>query len=296
MKTSLPGRAAVLAALVLGCAGVLAAPASAQVSTVQGSAQATVGNTDGDGLTIRTGPHTSSGSLGLAWDGQVVTLSCQAHGDTVTNTKGFTSDLWDYVPQLSGYLADAYMNTGYDGRIPGVPECDGGGSSGSTVPVSQYQGQANQYEDCGPTSVVTALLKIGVTPRQWSSGNPVAAINRVRSDMGYDPSWQDPAQFGTNEADVQGVLRGYGVDAWTSYDLDEALAHVRAGRPAIMAGNMIDLPWSGHDVAHFMTIASYSGGSYTVLDPATSPYRFTATAGTLGAFWDHDYGRAAVLL
>lgn len=262
---------------------------------IASAATGTVGNTDGDGLNVRAAPTSASASLGVVWDGRVVSISCQKQGQSITNTRGFTSDLWDFVPALGGYLADAYMATGYDYRIPGVPDC--GGTSGSYVPVSQFQGQPNQGEDCGPTSVVTALLAAGVTPRSWSSSNPVAAINRARSDMGFDPSWNDPNQFGTNESDVRRALAANGVSATVVFDdLDRLLAHVRAGRPVVMAGNMKDLPWSGNNVAHFLTVAGYEGGQYLVLDPASEAIVYRTSATVLGNFWDNNLGRAGVML
>lgn len=269
-----------IAAVLMGTAGIASA------------ATATVGNTDGDGLNIRSAPTSASTSLGLVWDGRVVDISCQVTGQSVTNTRGFTSSIWDYVPALGGYLADAYMNTGYDYWIPGVPKCS---TSGTYVAISQFQGQPNQGEDCGPTSVVTALLAAGRTPRSWNSSRPVDAINQARRDMGYDSSWNDPNQFGTNEADVVRALGRNGVSAWTSYNFDDVLTRVRNGRPAIMAGNMIDLPWSGRNVPHFLTVAGYRDGVYIVLDPATSPNRFTASRSTLLAYWSNYLGYAAVV-
>jgi peptidase C39-like protein len=285
--SSLPARIVLVLVMVagtlVGAAGIAAA------------ATATVGNTDGDGLNVRSAPTSASASLGTVWDGRVVSISCQARGQSITNTRGFTSDLWDFVPALGGYLADAYMATGYDYRIPGVPDC--GGTSGRYVPVSQFQGQPNQGEDCGPTSVVTALLAAGVTPRSWSSSNPVAAINRARSDMGFDPSWNDPNQFGTNESDVRRALAANGVSATVVFnDFDRLLARVRAGRPVVMAGNMRDLPWSGNDVPHFLTVAGYEGGQYLVLDPASEPIVYRTSATVLANFWDNDLGRAGVML
>jgi hypothetical protein len=285
------------ALLVRKLAVVLALTAGTVVGTagVASAATATVGNTDGDGLNVRSSPTSASASLGVVFDGRVVSISCQAQGQSITNTRGFTSDLWDFVPSLGGYLADAYMATGYDYRIPGVPLC--GGTSGRYVPVSQFQGQPNQGEDCGPTSVVTALLAAGVTPRSWSSSNPVAAINRARSDMGYDPSWNDPNQFGTGEDDVRRALAANGVSATVVFDdLNRLLSHVRGGRPVVMAGNMKDLPWSGNNVAHFLTVAGYEGGQYLVLDPASDTVVYRTSAAVLGAFWDNNLGRAGVML
>lgn len=273
---------------------LLVASALVAGAGVASAAIATVGNTDGDGLNVRSAPTSASSSLGLVWDGQRVDISCQARGQSVTNTRGFTSDLWDYVPALRGYLADAYMATGHDYRIPGVPDC--GTQTGRLVPVSQFHGQPNQGEDCGPASVVSALLAAGVTPRSWNASRPVDAINRARSDMGYDPTWNDPNQFGTNESDVKRALAANGLNATVVFnDLNRVLTHVRNGRPAIMAGNMVSLPWSGRNVPHFLTVAGYDG-DYLVLDPASQAIVHRASASTLSAYFNHDLGRAGVLL
>ncbi|GAA1282163.1 C39 family peptidase [Saccharothrix xinjiangensis] len=273
---------------------VLIASALVSGAGTAAAAPATVGNTDGDGLTVRARPTSASGSLGLVFDGRRVDVSCQVRGQSVTNTRGFTSDLWDYVPALGGYLADAYMATGHDYRIPGVPDC--GGQGGTLIPVSQFHGQANQGEDCGPAGVVSALLAAGVTPRGWNASRPVTAINQARTDMGYDPSWNDPNKFGTNEGDVKRALARNGVTATVVFnDLNRALAHVRGGRPVVLAGNMVSLPWSGRNVPHFLTVAGYDG-DYLVLDPASQAIVYRASAATLAAYYDHDLGRAGVLL
>ncbi|WP_235926169.1 C39 family peptidase [Actinokineospora pegani] len=278
-------------ALALAAATAVGLPATAS------AAPATVGNTDGDGLSVRSAPTRASASLGLVWDGRAVDVSCQAAGQSVTNTRGFTSDLWDYVPALGGYLADAYMATGHDYRIPGVPDC-GGSSAPSLIPVSQFHGQPNQGEDCGPASVVSALLAAGAAPRGWNPANPVAAVNQARRDMGYDPTWNNPAQFGTNETDVRRALAANGFGSTLSTGFDASLSHVRAGGQAVMAGNMIDLPWSGANVAHFLTVAGYNAatGEYLVLDPASRPVVYRAGRSVLAAYWDNHLGRAAVLL
>lgn len=78
-------------------------------------------------------------------------------------------------------------------------------------------------------------------------------------------------------------------------DLARALAHVRGGRPVVLAGNTIGLPWSGRDVPHFLTVAGYDG-DYLVLDPASQPIVHRASAATLAGYYNHDLGRAGVLL
>ena len=72
----------------------------------------------GVNLTIRSGPGTSFAAIGSVADGARVTVSCQKNGQKVTGTFG-TSTLWDKIG--SGYVADAYVYTGTDGRV--APNC-----------------------------------------------------------------------------------------------------------------------------------------------------------------------------
>ena len=72
-------------------------------------------------LTVRSGPGTGYSSVGTVADGTRVTIDCQTSGTTVTGTYG-TSSIWDRIGS-GRYIADAYVYTGYDGYIPGVPRC-----------------------------------------------------------------------------------------------------------------------------------------------------------------------------
>ena len=85
-----------------------------------GSASGTV-NTAGTALTVRSGPGTSYASVGTVADGAGVTIGCQSTGTTVTGTYG-TSNIWDRIG-TGRFISDAYVFTGYDGFIPGVPRC-----------------------------------------------------------------------------------------------------------------------------------------------------------------------------
>lgn len=75
-------------------------------------------NTSGPNLLVRSGPSTGATIVGSVPDGKLVTISCQKRGSTVTGTYG-TSDLWDRIS--GGYVADAYIYTGSDGRV--APTC-----------------------------------------------------------------------------------------------------------------------------------------------------------------------------
>jgi hypothetical protein len=84
--------------------------------------------TDGDGANVRSGPGTGYGIVKWLAEGTAVGIDCQTTGTTVNGT-----NIWDYVPGHGGYVTDAYVLTGYDGFIPGVPQCGGGGGGGSTL-------------------------------------------------------------------------------------------------------------------------------------------------------------------
>jgi uncharacterized protein YraI len=102
------GVAGIAAAIVVVGAG----PAFAAAGTV---------HTDsGAPLTVRSSPSASAGSVGSIADGTAVTISCQTNGSTVDGKYG-TSDIWDKVG--NGYVSDAYVYTGSDGRV--APDCAG---------------------------------------------------------------------------------------------------------------------------------------------------------------------------
>jgi hypothetical protein len=78
-------------------------------------------NTAGTALTVRSGPGTSYAAVGTVADGANVTISCQTTGTSVTGTYG-TSTIWDRIGS-GRFISDAYVYTGHDGFIPGVPRC-----------------------------------------------------------------------------------------------------------------------------------------------------------------------------
>ena len=75
-------------------------------------------DTAGPALTIRSGPGTSYPAVGSVADGASVTIRCQKVGQKVRGKFG-TSTLWDNIGK--GYVADAYVLTGSDGRV--APDC-----------------------------------------------------------------------------------------------------------------------------------------------------------------------------
>ncbi|MDQ3369977.1 MAG: hypothetical protein M3680_31550 [Myxococcota bacterium] len=71
-------------------------------------------NTSGAALTIRASASTTAAAVGSVSDGSFVTIRCQTYGTSVSGTYG-TSRLWDKIS--GGYIADAFVATGSDGRI-----------------------------------------------------------------------------------------------------------------------------------------------------------------------------------
>jgi hypothetical protein len=75
--------------------------------------------TSGLPLTVRTGPGTNYRAVGSLSNGTHVTIRCQKYGQQISGTYG-TTRLWDKIG--SGYISDAYVYTGSDGRV--APRCN----------------------------------------------------------------------------------------------------------------------------------------------------------------------------
>lgn len=75
-------------------------------------------NTTGPSLTVRKKATSSSAAVGAVGDGQKIRIKCQKIGQSVSGTYG-TSKIWNFIG--TGYVADAYVYTGSDGRV--APDC-----------------------------------------------------------------------------------------------------------------------------------------------------------------------------
>ena len=75
-------------------------------------------NTTGAPLTVRRGASSSTAAVGSVADGASVRITCQRVGQSISGTYG-TSTLWDFIG--TGYVSDAYVSTGSDGRV--APDC-----------------------------------------------------------------------------------------------------------------------------------------------------------------------------
>jgi hypothetical protein len=58
--------------------------------------------------------------LDSVFDGDIVTIGCQIEGETVGG-----NNVWDLIEDKGGFVADAFVVTGYDGFVPGAKRCPG---------------------------------------------------------------------------------------------------------------------------------------------------------------------------
>jgi plastocyanin len=123
----------------------------AEVDQAVINAYGTIFNTGGTNLNVRSTPSTSGAVVTSIPEGTQVGIECQTTGTTVEGT-----NIWDFLPSYGGYVTDAYVNTGYDGTIPGVPQCGGGGGSGTLgatiiakaraqLNYTEYNGNCNKF-------------------------------------------------------------------------------------------------------------------------------------------------------
>ncbi|MDQ3034070.1 MAG: N-acetylmuramoyl-L-alanine amidase [Myxococcota bacterium] len=124
-----------------------------------GSASGIVSWTDGDGVTLRSGPGTHFSSAGWLAEGTRASISCQQSGTTVGG-----NSVWDYLPAHRGYVADVYMRTGSSSWISGVPRCaaptDDGGGSASTYdgPDHFIAARASHIESRGGSRITHIII------------------------------------------------------------------------------------------------------------------------------------------
>lgn len=269
---------AVAASVVAVVAPLTALPAlAASKSSVDNTA--VVGNTQGLGLVAHDAPRLNAANTGTLKTGQKVRISCQTTGDSATGPWHNKSTLWSHVDGV-GYVADAWLNTGTDGRIQGVPSCKSKPpkppksttGKGKLVPIRQGQGQAGQWYDCGPASLVMALHAVGKTPEKWNAGKPVNSILAARKAM------QEYDGGGTYASQARTGLKHYGISSTSTTNMDDVLAAARKGKVSMVMGSTSELPWPkdvinpNQVILHWVVVAGYDSKSkkYLVLDPASA--------------------------
>jgi uncharacterized protein YraI len=143
---------AATATLLLGTAGT----ANAATGTV---------NTAGSPLTERAGPGVSYDGWTSVSDGASVTILCQTTGSSVTGTYG-TSSIWDMVGN-GGFLADAYVFTGSDGRV--APDCNYAANPPRANPRGANAAISWEFARLGITSQEGWCMRFVAQAYGWSS-------------------------------------------------------------------------------------------------------------------------------
>ena len=99
--------------------------------------------TGGGGAQPYSGTSTStSPDGGVLPDGLVVTVTCETTGQTLTDDKGFVSDLWDQL-NTGAYIPNVYIDTQVNGPTPGLPTCSQSSSGGSSSGGGGNSGSGN---------------------------------------------------------------------------------------------------------------------------------------------------------
>jgi len=184
----LAAASAVLTATATGLTALTTPAAAAVTGTVE---------TSGGPLTVRRAPTTSASAVGAVADGASVAIDCQTTGTSVTGPLG-TTTIWDHVPALGGYVSDAHVRTGSDGRV--APDCGVGTgsaacSTGACAGEASFDSAARTFTvrdraADGRSAVVAYWLGGGIGPLYaWNSGGNGTAVDRpvaaARDDWVY---------------------------------------------------------------------------------------------------------------
>lgn len=283
----------------------LAAPAmllAPQTAAADGSVYAPVAWTE-IGIYPRSGPSMDTSHVGAALsDGTTVQLACETLGATVTGPYG-PSDVWDQLPNGT-WLPNAYLDTGVNGRTPGVPDCAGSdqttGTDGLGIATSEPSaspmlsgestGAYNRAAavDWAHANVNTQERYEGgdctwfVSNALWAGGLPQQNTGAYQwTDQSHDigqlaqPSSASDVVFGgpTKTAVAADFLKNYLVDNGlaTIQEIDLRQNDV----PDAMLGDIIAYDWDPDGVpdgkVDHLTMVTGSSGYYPLVSSHTNP-------------------------
>ena len=130
--------------------------------------------------------------------------------------------------------------------------------------ISQLQGQPNQNIDCGPTSILMALLQNGGrVPLSYNRDNQAQALMEIRGNIrGY---------LSTVHVEIIMAQRGVPGTAFFNANAPKAINEIKAGKKAIILTQtgVIAGEQSAPGYGHYVYISGYDKrtGTFTVNDP-----------------------------
>lgn len=175
-------------------------------------------------------------------------------------------------------------------------------ATGPIVGLRQAGTGYDQWYNCGPTSMVMAMLRIHVTPKGYVSptnySTAVANMRRAMTPSTRHVDKQGNVHYGSAPADAVEGLRAYGKSGSITH-VTQAMTAARSGKAAIVWGNEAASGWKGlwsmnlkagtTYAGHIVALVGYSSstGKYRVLDPlstASSNYSHWVTAKQLNIY------------
>ncbi|KQB87124.1 C39 family peptidase [Corynebacterium lowii] len=137
--------------------------------------------------------------------------------------------------------------------------------------IKQDQGQENQWSDCGPASILMALLHHGGTlPDSYSDDSQAAAMTELRNSA---PTGGKNRHNYLMTSDVKSILTERGVQgkSYVRDDATKAIEEIKGGKTAIVLTQTGVIPdeKGAPGYGHFVYVSDYDAarGTFTVNDP-----------------------------
>ncbi|MFT4088963.1 MAG: hypothetical protein QM658_17765 [Gordonia sp. (in: high G+C Gram-positive bacteria)] len=216
-----------------------------------GSAEAATGtvHTGGITLNVRSAPSTTAPIVARLADKTKVNIDCTTTGPAVKGDYG-TSTIWDHIAG-SGYVADAWIYTGTNGRV--APECVGGGQPPATSGSRENKAVSWALSQVGSNSYNFACERFvenayGTSGR---SGNAISTYNLLKSR-------------GQIRTSTTGIPKGALVFSRSSYDGGNGHVMIAVGDGTYVSGGAEQFnPGNGRTVQRRSNLAqTYLGWSY----------------------------------
>ncbi len=136
MRTELV--AGVAGITLIACAADEGGVREVDIVSARDGANGVVRWTGGKGVNVRAEPRADSERTGGLGEGERVVIACQTEGQSVQG-----NTIWDYVEAKDGYVADAYVDSGFTSWIPGVPRCGEEEDDGEGCGELDYAGECD---------------------------------------------------------------------------------------------------------------------------------------------------------